>query len=168
MSDHERENSPRACAVIDIDGVLADVSHRLHHLQGPRSDWEAFFSGMSDDTVLESGVRAALDAAAAGLEIVYLTGRPERWRSDTIRWLDRHVLPSGRLVMRPDDDRRPARAYKVQALRTLSEQVTVAYLLDDDVAVVQAARAAGFEARLAEGIAGSHELAQAQESLGRT
>jgi len=44
----------------------------------------------------------------------------------------------------------------------------VAYLLDDDVAVVQAARAAGFEARLAEGIAGSHELAQAQESLGRT
>jgi hypothetical protein len=113
-------------------------------------------------------VLAAIDAEATGLEIVYLTGRPERWRSDTVRWLERHGLPSGRLLMRPDDDRRPARVYKIEALHSLSEQISVAYLLDDDAAVVHAARAAGFEARLAEVIPGSKTLAQAQESLGRT
>lgn len=30
-------------AVFDIDGVLADVRHRLPHVQGRPKDWDAFF-----------------------------------------------------------------------------------------------------------------------------
>ena len=35
---------PRPLAVFDLDGTLADVRHRLHHIEGRRRDWDAFFS----------------------------------------------------------------------------------------------------------------------------
>ena len=34
----------RPLAVFDIDGVLADVRHRLRHVEGPRKQWDAFFA----------------------------------------------------------------------------------------------------------------------------
>ncbi len=30
--------------VFDIDGVLADCSHRLHYIQGDNKDYESFYS----------------------------------------------------------------------------------------------------------------------------
>lgn len=163
-------------AVIDIDGVLADVRHRLHHLRGRPRDWEAFFAGVSADPILEQGSRHVLEAQAAGLGIVYLTGRPERCRSDTVQWLAAHGLPEGRLLMRRDSDRRPARVLKVEALRRLSEAYEVAYLLDDDPEVLDAAASAGYQVRsadwlprVAQGAAEEPDsLREAQETLGRT
>jgi hypothetical protein len=51
--------APRSLAVLDIDGVLADVSSRLHHLQRRPKDWSAFFAGMADDPVLAPGFALA-------------------------------------------------------------------------------------------------------------
>ena len=175
MSDHERASSPRV-AVLDIDGVLADVRHRLHHIDGPRRDWDAFFSEVSDDPVLDEGRAEAFAAKASGLAIVYLTGRPERCRMDTVQWLSDHDLPEGELVMRRDIDRRPARILKVEALRRLSRTCEIAYLLDDDPEVIAAAASAGFAVRAADwlprsvtsGDAGGDPLSHAQESLGRS
>lgn len=175
MSDHGRDTSPHL-AVLDIDGVLADVRHRLHHIAGPRRDWEAFFDGVSADPVLDEGRAEALAAATAGLGIVYLTGRPERCRTDTVQWLTAHGLPEGELVMRRDADRRPARVVKVEALRRLSETREVAYLLDDDPEVLAAAASAGYRVRAAEwlprgdagGETGGDALREAQETLGRS
>jgi hypothetical protein len=32
--------------VVDLDGTLADCTHRLHHVRGHgRKNWEAFFAG---------------------------------------------------------------------------------------------------------------------------
>lgn len=175
MSDHERASSPRI-AVLDIDGVLADVRHRLHHIEGPRRDWDAFFGEVSGDAVLDEGRAAARAATSSGLGIVYLTGRPERCRADTVQWLTDHDLPEGELMMRRDVDRRPARVLKVEALRRLSRSCEVAYLLDDDPEVLAAAAAAGFPVRAAAWLPRdssgsdtiSDPLREAQESLGRS
>lgn len=171
MSDHDREGSPRV-AVIDIDGVLADVRHRLRHVRARPRDWDAFFAEASADPVLEDGRAEARAAAASGLGIIYLTGRPERCRVDTVQWLGLHGLPPGDLVMRRDSDRRPAKLVKVDALRDVSRSREVAYLLDDDEEVLAAARAAGFEVRLADWLPrdedGGDPLHEAQETLGRT
>ena len=35
---------PSPLAVIDLDGVIADVRHRLHHLKAKPKDWDAFFA----------------------------------------------------------------------------------------------------------------------------
>ena len=109
----------RPLAVFDIDGVLADVRHRLHHLQTRPQHWNAFFLAADRDPLLEEGA-ARLRAAQAEHEVVYLTGRPERNRALTRTWLAGHGLPTGPLHMRPDDDYRPARWVKRETLRRLA------------------------------------------------
>ena len=63
-------------AVFDIDGVLADVRHRLHHVASRPKDWDAFFGAAADDPPLTEGLGAVATADRAGHVIVYLTGRP--------------------------------------------------------------------------------------------
>lgn len=129
--------------VLDIDGVLADVRHRLHHVAARRKDWAAFFAAAENDDVLQEGIEFASRAASTH-DVVYLTGRPERIRAATQTWLDQHELPPGRLVMRAEQDHRPSAVVKVRELRQLRRESIVALLVDDNVAVVEAARAAGF------------------------
>ncbi len=131
-------------AVFDIDGVLADVRHRLHHVTSRPKDWDAFFGAAPADAALSEGVAAVTAAAAAGHVVMYLTGRPERCRTATVDWLADQGLPTGELFMREDTDRRPARLTKVAALRRLTHRYQVAAFVDDDAAVVEAVRRAGF------------------------
>ena len=42
-------------AVFDIDGVLADPTHRQHHVAARPKDWDAFFAAVGGDEVLEAG-----------------------------------------------------------------------------------------------------------------
>ncbi len=129
--------------VLDLDGVLADVRHRLHHVSGRPRDWDAFFAAAPRDAALPQGVARAVRAAAEGHRVLYLTGRPERCRADTAQWLDGHGLPAGELHMRSDTDRRPARLVKVGVLRRLSQRLDIRAVVDDDAAVVDAVRALG-------------------------
>ena len=46
----------RGLAVFDVDGVLADVGHRLRHLEGGRKDWGAFFAAAEKDPPLPVGL----------------------------------------------------------------------------------------------------------------
>lgn len=106
--------------------------------------------------------------SAADCEVVYLTGRPERCRADTVEWLTRHGLPEGRLWMRGNQDRRPARTTKLEVLGRLARGRDVRMLVDDDELVCQAARTAGFRVVLADWAADAPELKSAQEGEGRT
>ena len=157
----------RPLAVFDIDGVLADVRHRLHHLQSRPQRWNRFFEAADRDPLLADGA-ARLDAAMVDHEVLYLTGRPERNRRLTERWLARHGLPTGPLLMRPDDDHRPARWVKRQVLRELSRTRTIASVLDDDPAVVALLEADGWPVELATWLPHSSTLQTAQEQQGRT
>ena len=65
-------------------------------------------------------------------EVVYLTGRPERCRRDTLAWLAAQGLPEGRVHMRRNDDRRPARTTKLEILRRLGRDREIRMLVDDD------------------------------------
>ena len=159
--------STRPLATVDLDGVLADVRHRLHHLQSRPKNWDGFFADAPDDPLLTEG-RAVVDKLAADHEIVYLTGRPERCRRDTVEWLTAHELPSGRLLMRRDSDRRPSRVMKTQVVQRLASETTVAICVDDDISVVRALRQAGFRVLHADWMAEQPSLFTAQETEGRT
>ncbi|MCX9192794.1 hypothetical protein C3Y87_15505 [Carbonactinospora thermoautotrophica] len=154
-------------AVIDIDGVLADVRHRLHHVSRRPKDWDRFFAAAVDDPPLAEGI-ALVRQLAGTHRIVYLTGRPFRCRQDTLDWLAKHDLPSGRLLMRRPGDFRPARVTKLELLRRLACERPVTVLVDDDIQVVEAARAAGFQVLHADWMESSPTLVEAQEREGRT
>ena len=154
-------------AVFDIDGVLADVRHRLHHLERRPKNWAAFFTSAPADPVWDEGVRLVAEAAQ-DCEIVYLTGRPETSRKDTAAWLARHGLPKGTLSMRRAGDRRPAARTKPQQLAALAEGRTVAVVVDDDPGVCAAYRRAGWPVLHADWAAAAPALRAAQGRNGRT
>lgn len=160
-------SDPRPLAVFDIDGVLADVRHRLHHLEARPQRWERFFQAAGRDPLLEEGARR-LRGALPDHDVLYLTGRPERTRRLTERWLARHDLPTGPLLMRADDDVRPARYLKRSVLRRLSRTREVVSVLDDDPAVVAVLAADGWPVELATWLPHSSTLRSAQEDRGRT
>lgn len=155
-------------AVVDIDGVLADVGHRLHHLDRRPKDWHRFFAAARNDPPHPEGLRLVADLVDSGHEIVLLTGRPERWRADTEAWLAEHEVDHEMLVMRPAGNHRPAAEVKVGVLRLLADERDVAILVDDDPMVIESARAAGFPVRLAPWGRPSESLRRAQEVEGRT
>ena len=154
-------------AVVDIDGVLADVRHRLRHVTERPKDWRAFFDAAPGDPLLDEGERT-VRALAEVYDVVYLSGRPERLRAVTERWFARHELPPGRLLLRPAEDYRPSRDYKLEVLKRLSATATVVVLVDDDPRVLDAARAAGFDVLPATWIGEHTALREAQERDGRT
>ncbi len=130
-------------AIVDIDGVVADVRHRLHHLERRPRDWPAFFAAATDDPVHPEGV-AVVQRLAEEAEVVFLTGRPEAHREATQRWLDAQGLGGHRLLMRPMADRRPSAVFKVEVLEGLAADDEIVAVVDDTVPVVEAVRAAGF------------------------
>jgi hypothetical protein len=156
----------RDLAVFDIDGVVADVRHRLHHLAKQPKDWAGFFAAAADDGPLEPGL-ALVDELADRHEIVWLTGRPAWLRGVTRDWLTSHGLAPAELHMRPNHDRRPAKQYKLDALRRLAPRVVAAFI-DDDDEVVNAAIAAGYPAVLADWIPRAETMRDAQDRLGRS
>lgn len=152
-------------AVFDIDGVVADVRHRLHHLEGRRA-YPAFFRAADRDPLLDAGARLVADLAREH-EIVWLTGRPEWLRDVTRDWLAAHDLPGTELHLRPGNDYRPAPQYKLGVLRRLAAR-GIAAVIDDDEQVVAAATSAGYPAVLADWVPRGRALRQAQDRDGRT
>lgn len=158
-----------AVTVFDIDGVLADVRHRLHFLQARPKDWSGFFAAAVDDPLLPTGAQAVHEAAASST-IIYVTGRPHRCRQDTLTWLTAHDLPPGDLHMRPNRDRRPAVFYKAEVISKLSREHEIVAIVDDDDRVVTRLREMGLPVLHAQWMHGEQLdlLAQAQETEGRT
>jgi beta-phosphoglucomutase-like phosphatase (HAD superfamily) len=161
------DSNDRPLAVFDLDNTLADTAHRQHFLERKPRDWDGFFAAAPHDPPLAEGVALARESARE-CEVRYLTGRPERCRRDTLDWLAAHGLPEGRVYMRRNDDRRPARRTKLETLRRLARTHEIRVLVDDDELVCEDAERAGFTVVRARWSAPSAALKVAQEREGRT
>ncbi|RZB14535.1 hypothetical protein StrepF001_37695 [Streptomyces sp. F001] len=157
----------RPLAVFDLDNTLADTAHRQRFLERKPRDWDGFFAAALEDPPIAEGVALVVQSAQE-CEVVYLTGRPERCRPDTLEWLAAHGLPEGRVYMRRNDDRRPARYTKLGILRRLARTRDIRVLVDDDELVCEDAERAGFTVVRARWAAPSAALKVAQEREGRT
>jgi hypothetical protein len=161
------EGAQRPIAVFDVDGVVADVRHRLHHIARRPKDWRRFFAGAARDPALDEGVALARHYAEDH-RLVWLTGRPEHLRPITERWLRAHDLPVETLLMRPGSDRRPALMFKSEQLRRLGGSGRIAVVVDDDPAVVARLSGDGWPVQLADWVPYEDSLREAQEREGRT
>jgi hypothetical protein len=161
----------RPLAIVDIDGVVADVRHRLHHIERRPKDWDAFFAAAPTDPPHPEGV-AVVQRLAEDHEIVFLTGRPGWLRTATEAWLDANGIGGHQVVMRPRNDRRPAARVKLELVRQLSDGRNLDVIVDDDPAVVAAMQEAGYTVFAAdwERRSGEEEsaLREAQEVAGET
>ncbi|MGI9602211.1 MAG: hypothetical protein ACR2QE_10025 [Acidimicrobiales bacterium] len=130
--------------MFDIDGVLADATHRQHLLDG-WGDWDSFFAACGDDDLLRD--QAVLTGALRSeWLVVLLTSRPMWVQRQTRGWLERHAadIEWDLLIMRPDRDWRSSANFKrdeVRALDAAGYEVTLT--LDDDRRNVAAFRNEG-------------------------
>jgi hydroxymethylpyrimidine pyrophosphatase-like HAD family hydrolase len=132
--------------IFDIDGTLADNSHRTHHLQKTPKDWDSYHAGTAADGAHQHIIKVAtlLEEHHA---IVFCTGRHEGLRNLTENWLYEQGLPvdnGNALYMRADGDRRPDYIVKMELLeRIKAAGFNPIMAFDDRNSVVEAWRANG-------------------------
>lgn len=122
--------------VIDLDGTLTDLTHRLHHIKDKESkDWDAFFAACGDDAENKwcSFIMRGLSPEA---RIVIVSGRPERCRKATEQWLKDRQIPYHELYFaRKDGDHAPDDLLKEQWLKAFGPE-NILFCIDDRQRVV--------------------------------
>lgn len=127
--------------IFDIDGVLADIEHRLKYARN--KDYEKFYS---DEEMIEDGricsglelLRNLKRARIDNTQIVFATGRPERTRRITEIWLHKNSLAASNLYMRKDEDYRPSDIVKVEQVSKIIDDLNIntnsscVMFIDDD------------------------------------
>lgn len=157
---------PRAM-IWDLDGTLSDDAARAHFVEvehGRARDWESYFDAIDKDPPIAASMEVLRAMHAAGIRVLFLTGRPEYTRPKTERWLEANGLKDyDRLIMRPEGERRPAGYFKVEAVARLRSEYELVCAFEDRIDVAEAIRLAGVPVFLYG--AGAEAAAEALEVL---
>ena len=129
---------------MDIDGTVANITHRRHWVATKPKNWGAFNAGMAQDTVY-ADIKFVYDTfAATGNTIVFCSGRSEENRDVTESWLRSNGFAWSALYMRSARDHRQDSIVKVELLAVIRAHFGEPYLwFDDRNQVVDAIRAQG-------------------------
>jgi FMN phosphatase YigB (HAD superfamily) len=128
--------------IFDIDGTLADISERIHHIKRKPKNWNAFNAGMAQDKAIHSMVRLCNILYASGLHIILCSGRNERNRSETVEWLNKQGVNYHQLLLRRDEDYRPDSAVKRELIQGLDKN-KILFVVEDRSRVVEMWRSEG-------------------------
>lgn len=133
--------------IFDIDGTIADISHRLHFIQGETKDWDGFYKACVDDKPIFETIAIARALSLAGHTIVYSTGRSAIVSAETTTWLLKYRLPRvSWLYMRTDSDHREDSVVKsvlLDAILSTYTTATIGGVFEDRQQVVDMYRARG-------------------------
>jgi len=142
-----QSKKPIQLLVVDIDGTIADIRFRAKKAGScpSRRNRRAFQIWLDRLQPAKSLLRDKPLYPVVSLvytyvrhmhtEIVYLTGRAEKYRKITELWLSQHKLLIGPVYMRANDDWRSAAQYKQSVMKELCKRVSVSsaiLVLDDD------------------------------------
>lgn len=141
--------------ICDIDGVIADCTHRLKYITKPAfsdgsscndPDWNAFFDACIDDEPIKPMIDFLWDISLM-YNIVYVTVRPERSREKTLAWFVANDVPwmksTSLLFMRPDGDHRHDCVVKQEILNKYMDRSNIVAVFEDRDRVVDMWRAEG-------------------------
>lgn len=145
-------------AIIDLDGTVADCAWRrpfaINARQAPHGTerrsalWEDFHSRCVSDPTHEIECLLVRLWAAAGHSVIYLTGRTDTYRRETVEWLERNGLPEGHLFMRPARSTAANTDYKARMYNHITTNILqgtdrIAFVMEDDDRVVALWRSMG-------------------------
>jgi predicted secreted acid phosphatase len=128
--------------VFDIDGTLADISAREHHVRAFPKNWKAFFEGMAEDKAVASMVRLCNILYDEGVYIILCSGRNEAHRPETIDWMAREGVKYHELRLRADGDIRSDVKAKREMLNGIDLN-KVLFVVEDRSRVVEMWRSEG-------------------------
>jgi hypothetical protein len=129
--------------ICDLDGTIADLSHRLHHIKEEPKNWDLFFSECVDDAIHHDVIDLLWAVFPFGTQIYYFSGRSDVVKRETQYWLAKSGAPLGKLRMRKQGDHRPDHEVKAEMLQGI-KPADVWFILDDRDQVVSMWRSKGF------------------------
>lgn len=125
----------RQWIIVDIDGTIADVSHRVSLIP----DWDAFNAACPEDKPYSNMVKLVAHLSDF-YNVLLLTGRSAAFRGPTKKWLLENKVHYNELRMRPETDFTPDIEVKwAEAVKFFGEDVgaKVAFVFEDRDRVVQ-------------------------------
>ena len=128
--------------IFDIDGTLADISERVHHIRKNPKNWNAFVAGMAQDKAVHSMIRLCNLLYAGGLRIILCSGRNEKNRPETVAWLEKQGIPYHELLLRKDEDFRSDAIVKREILQGMDKS-KILFVVEDRSRVVEMWRSEG-------------------------
>lgn len=138
--------------ICDLDGTLCNVDHRLHFvnckfIEGPhnpdgtchKKDWKGFYSGIADDPVNQNVLDMLRAHTAAGRYVVFVSGRPETYKAETLKWLYEHYGSDFlTLMMRRANDSKPDDEVKEDILNAhFPDKSKIVEVIDDRPRVIR-------------------------------
>ena len=139
--------------IFDLDGTLADITHRLHHIDKDHADenghysdevdWDAFNDACHRDKPHKDIIELLRMYKSRHYVVWILSGRGDSAREKTIAWLKEHDVPYDFLMMRPEKDFRPDEVLKAQMLEEVQTHYVVHLCVDDRSKVVRMWREKG-------------------------
>lgn len=119
--------------VFDIDGTLANCTHRQHHVQQKPKRWDLFNAGMASDTP-HADIVWLFKTLQAQEDTVMLiaSGRGEEHRSITEAWLTEHEIFFRKFFMRPAKDSRRDSIIKTEILNQIRAEFGEPFMVFDD------------------------------------
>ena len=95
----------RKSIFVDIDGTIADIRHRVHHIDNEKGsagkDWEAFYADIILDSPIYSTINLVNSLHGDDWYVILITGRDAARRNVTRKWLRDHGVKYDMLLMRP-------------------------------------------------------------------
>lgn len=123
--------------IVDLDGTLCDVEHRVHHVHGKNKNWKQFNELMVHDEMNHWCFELMEAMLNRGYKVIFVTGRGEAWRLQTESWLSKHKVTYEHLYMRGLADNRPDSDVKESIYVNMIEQhYQVLFVVDDRRSVV--------------------------------
>ncbi len=95
--------------IIDVDGTVAKIDHRLYLIKKTPKDWAAFYGESYKDEPLVENMAMIKEHLSSTESIpFFVTGRSDVARERTHSWLKEHFdeVPPERLFMRKEGDTR--------------------------------------------------------------
>lgn len=85
-------------AIFDLDGTLADNTHRLHLIKGEEKKWREYLGKVKQDELI-GPTKELLEEVSEDYEIIILTARSNEARDETIEWLNEKDVKFDKLIM---------------------------------------------------------------------
>lgn len=137
--------------IIDLDGTLANNIHRVHFVNKydvtTIKDWDSFYAGIPKDYPNPWCKELVKMYWQNGYEIIFVTGRPEKFRKQTEAWLLEHVsfYPKSYLLFMRENNCY-AKDYKIKKKiyeQNIEGKYQVDFVLEDRKSVVDMYRKLG-------------------------
>lgn len=123
--------------IVDLDGTLCDVEHRVHHVQGEHKNWKEFNALMVHDDLNHWCFELIAAMSQRGYKIIFVTGRGEADRAPTESWLAKHHVVYEHLYMRSLLDNREDSDVKEDIyFNMIEKKYQVLFVVDDRKSVV--------------------------------